>query len=199
MDTKLMDSKRYVIGVVKTPAQAEVVVRKLISASFAHNDISVLFPGKEATERFAHEKHTKAPEGAVVGVSAGGVLGGTLGALVGIGALAIPGLGPLLAAGPILAALSGAAVGATVGGLTGALVGLGLPEDQAQRYEKHLKAGSVVLAVHSEKSSDRKRARDIFEFEGAEDISSVDDKQPPAARPSSPPPRASAPVIGTRI
>src|ERR1700712_2165453 len=123
-----MASNKAVLGLVNTYAQAEALVGELQRAGFSNNDISALFPDKTGTRDFAHEQNTKAPEGAVTGASAGGAVGGTLGLLVGIGALAIPGLGPLIAAGPILAALSGVAAGAAVGGLTGALIGMGIPE-----------------------------------------------------------------------
>ena len=116
-------------------AQAQSIVTELKNAGFSNNDISVLFPDKSGTKDFAHEQHTKAPEGAATGAGTGGALGGALGWLVGIGALAIPGVGPFIAAGPIVAALAGAGVGAAVGGLTGALVGMGIPEYEAKRYE----------------------------------------------------------------
>jgi hypothetical protein len=124
-----------VFCIATTYAQAERIVDGLKTAGFSNTDISVLFPDKEGTKDFAHEKNTKAPEGAATGAGTGGVLGGVAGWLIGIGSLAIPGVGPFIAAGPIMAALGGAAVGATVGGLTGALVGLGIPEFEAKRYE----------------------------------------------------------------
>jgi hypothetical protein len=137
------------------------------AANFSHNDISVLFPDKTGTRDFAHEQHTKAPEGAATG----GLLGGALGWLVGIGALAIPGLGPFIAAGPIMTALSGAAAGAALGGVTGALIGLGIPEYEAKRYEGKIKEGNILISVHTEDSTERDRAKAIFERAGAEDIS----------------------------
>jgi hypothetical protein len=159
-----------VFCLVRTEAQAIRIVEQLKAAGFSHNDISVLFPDKAGTRDFAHEQHTKAPEGAAAGAGTGGVLGGTLGWLVGIGALAIPGLGPFIAAGPIMAALSGAAAGAALGGLTGALIGLGIPEYEAKRYEGKVKEGNLLISVHTEESTERARARQIFEQEGAEDI-----------------------------
>jgi hypothetical protein len=159
-----------VFCLVRTEAQAIRIVEQLKAAGFSHNDISVLFPDKAGTRDFAHEQHTKAPEGAAAGAGTGGVLGGTLGWLVGIGALAIPGLGPFIAAGPIMAALSGAAAGAALGGLTGALIGLGIPEYEAKRYEGKVKDGNLLISVHTEDSTERARARQIFEQEGAEDI-----------------------------
>jgi hypothetical protein len=145
----------------------------LKTAGFSNNDISVLLPDKGSTREFAHEKNTKAPEGAIAGVGTGGVLGGTMGWLVGIGALAIPGVGPFVAAGPIMAALSGAAVGAAAGGLVGTLVGMGIPEYEAKRYEGRLREGRILLSVHSNNSDETRRAKEIFERAGAEDISSA--------------------------
>ena len=144
---------------------------QLKAADFSNNDISVLFPDKTGTRDFAHEQHTKAPEGAAAGAGTGGVLGGALGWLVGIGALAIPGLGPFIAAGPIMAALSGAAAGAALGGLTGALIGMGIPEYEAKRYEGKIKEGNILISVHADDSTERDRAKAIFERAGAEDIS----------------------------
>jgi hypothetical protein len=159
-----------VFCLVRTEAAAIRIVEQLKAAGFSHADISVLFPDKAGTRDFAHEQHTKAPEGAATGAGTGGVLGGTLGWLVGIGALAIPGLGPFIAAGPIMAALSGAAAGAALGGLTGALIGLGIPEYEAKRYEGKVKEGNLLISVHTEDSTERARARRIIEQEGAEDI-----------------------------
>ncbi|HEX4055691.1 MAG TPA: hypothetical protein VHX86_15610 [Tepidisphaeraceae bacterium] len=153
--------------------QANRIIDSLKATGFSNNDISVLFPDKSTTKNFAHEKNTKAPEGAVAGVSAGAAVGATLGWLAGIGMLAIPGIGPFIAAGPIMAALSGAAVGGTVGGLTGALVGMGIPEFEAKRYEGRLKSGNILISVHSEDGDETSRAKKIFEDAGAEDISSA--------------------------
>jgi len=161
--------------------QTEMIVQKLKDGGFSNNDISVLFPDKSGTKDFAHEQHTKLPEGAATGAGTGGVLGGALGWLVGIGALAIPGLGPFIAAGPIMAALAGAGVGAAVGGLTGALVGLGIPEYEAKRYEGKIKAGNILISVHSEDSDEIKRAKEIFERSGAHDISHTEEKSVPKA------------------
>ncbi|HVO93642.1 MAG TPA: hypothetical protein VMT22_12410 [Terriglobales bacterium] len=157
-------------------SQAERIVQDLKAAGFSNNDISVLFPDKSGTKDFAHEQHTKAPEGAATGAGTGGVVGGALGWLVGIGALAIPGVGPFIAAGPIMAALAGAGVGAAVGGLTGALVGLGIPEYEAKRYEGKIKEGNILISVHSEDSDEVKAAKDIFERNGAHDISYTEEK-----------------------
>jgi hypothetical protein len=166
-------AKKSVFGLARDEAQAARIVDDLKSAGFSNNDISVLLPDKGSTREFAHEKGTKAPEGAVAGAGTGGVLGGVLGWLVGIGALAIPGLGPFIAAGPIMAALSGAAVGATAGGVVGALVGMGIPEYEAKRYEARLREGRILLSVHSENSDETRRAKEIFERAGAENIASA--------------------------
>jgi hypothetical protein len=165
--------KSSALCLVDTETQADAVVAKLRSAGFSDNDISVLFPDKGSTRDFAHKKATKMPEGATVGASTGGVVGGTIGLLAGIGALAIPGLGPFIAAGPIMAALSGGAIGAGVGGLTGALVGLGIPEYEAKRYEGKVKEGGILISVHSESNDETNRAKNIFKEEGAHDISST--------------------------
>lgn len=162
---------KSVFCIAKTEAQATTIVDQLKAANFSHNDISVLLPDKTGTRDFAHEQHTKAPEGAATGAGTGGVVGGALGWLVGIGALAIPGLGPFIAAGPIMAALSGAAAGAALGGLTGALIGLGIPEYEAKRYEGKIKEGNILISVHAHDSAERDRAKAIFERAGAEDIS----------------------------
>jgi hypothetical protein len=139
---------------------------------FTNNDISVLLPDAQSSKDFAHEKDTKAPEGATVGVSAGGAVGGALGLLAGIGALAIPGVGPLIAAGPIMGALAGLGVGGAVGGLIGALVGMGIPEYEAKRYEGRVKSGGVLLSVHCDTSDEISRAKELLKETGAEDIAS---------------------------
>lgn len=163
---------KAVFCIATSEFQAESIVNELKVAGFADNDISVLFPDKTGTKDFAHEQNTKAPEGAVTGASTGGVLGGALGWLAGIGALAIPGVGPFIAAGPIMAALGGAAVGAAVGGIAGALVGMGIPEYEAKRYEGKIKAGNILISVHSENNDETKRAKEIFGQAGVHDISS---------------------------
>jgi hypothetical protein len=137
-----------VFGIYASVNEAERGVDHLLAAGFSHSDISVLLPDDESTQRFAHEKSTKAPEGAATGVTAGGVVGGTLGLLAGIGALAIPGAGPFIAAGPIMAALAGLGVGGAVGGVVGALVGMGIPEYEAKRYEGRVRDGGILLSVH---------------------------------------------------
>jgi hypothetical protein len=175
-----MSSNKAVVGLLISSYQAEGIVDALHRGGFSTNDISVLFPDKAGTRDFAHERNTKAPEGAIAGVGAGGALGGTLGLLVGLGALAIPGLGPFIAAGPILAALSGAATGAAVGGITGALVGMGIPEIEAKQYEGKLLGGNILLSVHVESSSERARAKTILERGGAVDIVTVGEESVPS-------------------
>ncbi len=164
-------AEKAVFGIAKTESQAVMIAENLKAAGFTANDVSVLFPDKQGSKDFAHEQHTKAPEGATAGASGGAILGGALGWLVGIGALAIPGLGPFIAAGPIMAALAGAAGGAAVGGLTGALVGMGIPEYEAKRYEGKIKGGNILMSVHTDDSKERERAKEIFVRGGAEDIS----------------------------
>ena len=159
-----------VFGLAQDEAHAIAIVEQLKAGGFSANDISVLFPDKTGTKDFAHEHHTKAPEGAAAGAGTGGLLGGALGWLVGIGALAIPGLGPFIAAGPIMAALSGAAAGAALGGLAGTLIGLGIPEYEAKRYEGKIKEGHVLISVHTDDRTERSRAKQILERAGAEDV-----------------------------
>ena len=172
-------AKQAVFCMAKSLDHAETIVAELKVSGFSNDDISALFPDTAGTRDFAHEHNTKAPEGAAVGASAGGVLGGALGWLAGIGALAIPGVGPFIAAGPILAALGGAAVGATVGGVSGALVGLGMPELEAKRYEGKIREGNILISVHTEDADERSRAKDIFKRAGADDITSSGEATPP--------------------
>jgi hypothetical protein len=164
---------KAVVCTARSEEQAARIVDDLRSAGFSNNDVSVLLPDKEGTRDFAYEHNTKAPEGATTGAATGGVLGGALGWLAGIGALAIPGLGPFVAAGPIMAALSGAAAGATVGGLTGALVGMGIPEIEAKQYENKVKGGSILISAHTDDGDQRKRVKEIFERNRAEDVSTM--------------------------
>jgi uncharacterized membrane protein len=163
-------SKSQVFCIAKTHSQAEQIVERLQTSGFPADEISILLPDTEGKHDIGHVKATKAPEGATTGAAAGGVTGGVIGLLAGIGALAIPGVGPLIAAGPIMAALSGAAVGGTAGGLVGGLVGLGIPEIEAKRYEEKLKAGNYLIAVHTRNDDEEDRAEEIFESAGAEDI-----------------------------
>ena len=162
-----------VFGIYPNRTTVEIAVDALKAANFRNSDISVLFPENTGTKDFAHEKNTKAPEGATAGAGTGALLGGGLGWLVGIGALAIPGLGPFIAAGPIVAALAGAGAGGAIGGLTGALIGMGIPEYEAKRYEGRVKDGGILLSVHSDDSQWTKKAKEVLEHTGAEDVSST--------------------------
>jgi hypothetical protein len=177
----MMSKNKVVIGIVDGEVQAENIVQRLTQQGFSNSDISVIFPDKSGTRDFAHEHNTKAPEGAVAGGVTGGVVGGTIGLLAGIGALAIPGLGPFIAAGPLMAALSGSAAGAAVGGITGALIGLGIPEIEAKKYEGKLRGGNVLIAAHVDSSEEEKLAKDVFAREGAHDVSSTSEASVPRA------------------
>ena len=161
--------KRSALCIVDTEIQADAIVEKLRSAGFSDNDISVLFPDRGRIHDFAHKKETKVPEGATIGVGTAGVIGGTIGLLAGIGELAILGLGAFIAAGPIIAALSGVGVC----GLTGALIGLGIPEYEAKSYEGKVKKGGILISVHSGSNDETTSAKGIFKEEGAHDISST--------------------------
>lgn len=164
-------SKTSVFCLAKSHGQAEQIVERLEASGFPKVEISVLLPDTGGKHDVGHVIATKAPEGAVTGGTAGGVAGGVLGLLAGIGALAIPGVGAFIAAGPIMAALSGAAVGAATGGVVGGLIGMGIPEIEAKRYEEKLKTGNYLIAVHTHDGKEKDRAEKIFEDAGAEDIS----------------------------
>jgi hypothetical protein len=166
-------SNSVVFGIFLSKEQVENAVDEMKRDGFRNADISVLFPFNEGSKDFALEKGTKAPEGATAGATSGAVIGGTLGWLAGIGMLAIPGLGPFIAAGPLMAMLSGVGVGAAVGGLTGALVGMGIPEYVATRYEGRIKGGCILLSVHADDSEWIKKAKKILERTGADDIAST--------------------------
>ena len=169
----MSDKKTAVFGIYSTRNAAEQAAEALVNGGFATGDISVLLPENLGTREIGTEKSTKAPEGASAGAGTGAVLGGALGLLAGIGALAIPGVGPLIAAGPIMATLAGMGVGGTVGGLAGALVGLGIPEYEAKRYEGIIQKGGILLSVHCSTSDEVKRAKQTLKNTGAEDISST--------------------------
>ncbi len=174
-------SKSSVFCIAKSHSQAEQIVERLQTSGFDSSEISVLLPDTEGKHDIGHVKATKAPEGATTGAATGGVTGGVLGLLAGIGALAIPGVGPFIAAGPIMAALSGAAVGATTGGVVGGLVGMGIPEIEAKRYEGKLKDGNYLIAVHAHDGDQVDRAKEIFKSANAEDITSSSMSKTPAA------------------
>ena len=178
-----MSSKNVaVFGIYATPNLAESAVDHLLANGFSNAAISVLLPDDESTRAFAHEKHTKAPEGTTTGVATGGAIGGTLGLLAGIGALAIPGVGPLIAAGPIMGALAGLGVGGAVGGIVGALVGMGIPEYEAQRYEGRVKGGGTLLSVHCDTGEQITAAKDALKATGAQDIASADEHSSPDSK-----------------
>src|SRR5947209_5236658 len=162
-----------VYGIYRTRELAETAVDRLIASGFRNEDISVLLQDNVGTKDFAHKKDTKAPEGTTTGAVAGGAIGGTLGLLAGIGALAIPGVGPLIAAGPIMATLAGVGTGGVVGGIVGALVGMGIPEYEAKRYEGRIKEGGILLSVHCDNSDWVGKAKDLLKETGAEDVSSA--------------------------
>jgi hypothetical protein len=166
-----MASKNIAVyGIYPSHQMVENAVLELKNAGFYNSDISVLFPDTVGTKEFAVKKETKAPEGAATGAGTGAAIGGTLGWLTGIGLLAIPGVGPFIAAGPIMAALAGAGAGGLVGGITGALVGMGIPEYEANRYEGRIKAGGILLSVHADDKDWKNKAKEILERTGAEDI-----------------------------
>jgi len=178
-----------VFGIYPDQLTAEDAVDSLKDAGFRNTDISVLFPDNQGSKDFAHEKHTKAPEGAVTGGSSGAVIGGALGWLAGIGALAIPGVGPFIAAGPIMGMLGGIGVGSAIGGLTGALIGLGIPEYEAKRYEGRIRRGSILLSVHCDDTDWARRAKNILTQTGAEDVASTGEAQADFASSDKPFPR----------
>ena len=162
-----------VFGIYQTEGDAGYGVDALRAEGFRNTDVSVLFPENKGTKDFAVEKNTKAPEGTATGAATGGVIGGVLGWLTGIGALAIPGLGPFIAAGPIVAAIAGVGVGGAVGGIAGALIGMGVPEYEAKRYEGRIKAGGILLSVHCDDGKWTRKAKTILERTGAQDVASA--------------------------
>jgi hypothetical protein len=175
------DKKTAVFGIYSTTTQAEVAVDALVKEGFSNSDVSVLMSDNKGSKDFAHEKNTKAPEGTTTGAATGGAIGGTLGLLAGIGALAIPGVGPLIAAGPIMGALAGLGVGGAVGGVVGALVGMGIPEYEAKRYEGRVKEGGVLLSAHCDTSDQIERAKATLKRTGATDIASAGEEAVGAA------------------
>jgi hypothetical protein len=168
-----MAKNKSVLGIYTSRSSVESAITYLRDAGFASTDVSVLLPENLGPKELATEKATKAPEGTAAGAGSGAVIGGALGWLVGIGALAIPGLGPFIAAGPIMAALAGIGVGGAVGGFAGALVGLGIPEYEAKRYEGRLEKGGILVSVHCDTSGEIDRAKEVLKRTGAEDISST--------------------------
>jgi Protein of unknown function (DUF3341)/Heat induced stress protein YflT len=182
-------ANKAVFGLYATRRQVENAVDELKAQGFRNTDISVLFSENVGTKDFAHEKGTKAPEGMATGATSGAVVGGALGWLAGIGALAIPGVGPLIAAGPIIAAITGVGVGGAVGGITGGLVGLGIPEYEAKRFEGRIKSGNILLSVHTDDSKWTDKAEQILKSTGAEDISSTSETKGDYANAEKPLPR----------
>jgi hypothetical protein len=183
-----------VFGLYRTQLQVEEAVESLKVAGFRSTDISVLLPENAGSKDLGHEKHTKAPEGAATGATSGALLGGALGWLVGIGALAIPGIGPFLAAGPIVAALAGVGAVGAIGGVTGALVGAGMPEYEAVRYEGRIKHGGILLSVHCDSEDWVKRAKELLQRSGAEDIASSSEASADYASSDKPMPRTRASI-----
>jgi len=183
-----MAKNRVVYGIYRHRTQVEQAIDRFLAAGFRSEDISVLLPQNIGTKEFADEKHTKAPEGTATG-AAGGVVGGTLGLLAGIGALVIPGLGPFIAAGPIVGALAGVGAGSVVGGLIGALVGMGIPEYEAKRYEGLVKNGGILMSVHCDNSDWVARAKELMNDTGADDISSTGEASADYAKTDRPMPK----------
>ena len=172
---------KAVFCIARSESLAKDIVDKLKVMGFAENDISVLFADRSGTRDFAHEQHTKAPEGATAGGLVGASAGGVLGWLVGVGTFAIPGIGPFLAAGPVMAALAGLGIGAATGGLIGALIGMGIPEFEAKRYAGKLQEGNILISVHAEDAKHLDRAKDVFEVAGADDIATTAEESVPKA------------------
>jgi len=178
-----------VFGLYSNRLEVEEAVDKLRVAGFRNTDISVLLPENEGTKDFAHEKNTKAPEGATTGAGSGALIGGALGWLAGIGALAIPGLGPFIAAGPIIAALAGVGAGGALGGVVGALIGMGIPEFEAKRYEGRIRSGGILLSVHCDDAEWANQAKQLLEQTGAQDIAATGEARADYAHSTRPMPR----------
>jgi hypothetical protein len=187
-----------VFGIYHTRDAAEEAVDALRHSGFRNTDISALFPDNAGTKDFAMEKNTKAPEGAAAGATSGAVAGGVLGWLAGIGLLVIPGIGPFIAAGPIMAALAGAGALGAVGGIVGALAGMGVPEYEAKRYEGRVKHGGILISVHCDSSDWVKRAEEVLKRTGAEDISSAGEASADFAQSDKPMTRSRTPVLERR-
>jgi len=187
-----------VFGIYPDQLTAEDAVDTLKDSGFRSTDISVLFPDNQGSRDFAHEKHTKAPEGAVTGGSSGAVIGGALGWLAGIGALAIPGVGPFIAAGPIMGMLGGIGVGTAIGGVTGALIGVGIPEYEAKRYEGRIRRGSILLSVHCDDPDWARRAKNILNQTGAEDVAAAGEAPADFASGDRPSPRVGSVGLNQR-
>ena len=174
-----MRKNTSVFGIYMDPLGIEEAVDTLRTDGFRSTDISVLFPDNPGSRDFAHQKNTKAPEGAVAGMGAGATIGGALGLLAGIGALAVPGFGSFIAAGPIIGALAGAAAVGTLTGVAGGLIGLGMPEYEAKRYEGHIRDGGILISVHCDDAEWTRRAKIILETTGAHDIAAATEAEEP--------------------
>jgi hypothetical protein len=170
-----MAKNMAVFGIYPSRENAENAVDRLVAAGFRHEDVSVLLQDNVGTKDFAHEKHTKVPEGTTTGVIAGGILGGTIGGLIGVGLISIPGFAPLIAAGPVIGALTGVGSGGFVGGVVGALMNIGIPEYEAKRYEGRIKKGGILLSVHCDDEPWRQKARAVLKETGAEHIASANE------------------------
>ena len=184
-----------VYGIYPNRTAAENAVDRLLEAGFRNEDISVLLQDNAGTKDFAHDKDTKAPEGTTTGVITGGAIGGTLGLLAGIGALAIPGLGPFIAAGPIMGTLAGLGSGGAIGGVIGALIGMGIPEYEAKRYEGRVKEGGILLSVHCDSSDWVSKAKDLLKHTGADDVSSAGESSADYAETDKPMRRGSSSIV----
>ena len=184
-----MAKNTAVFGIYRSRQSVEEAVEALKNADFRNTDISVLFSENLGTKDFAHEKHTKVPEGTTAGAGTGAVIGGALGWLTGIGALAIPGVGPFIAAGPIVSLLAGVGAGGVIGGIAGALVGMGIPEYEAKRYEGRIKEGGILLSVHCDNAEWKNKAVDILKQTGAGDIGSQGEAKADYASSEKPKPR----------
>jgi len=182
-------ANKAVFGLYSTRRQVENAVDELKAKGFRNADVSVLFSENVGTKDLAHERGTKAPEGLATGATSGAVIGGALGWLAGIGALAIPGVGPLIAAGPIIGALTGVGVGGTLGGIAGGLIGLGVPEYEAKRYEGRIKSGNILLSVHADNSEWANKAESILKDTGADDVSATSEAKGDYANADKPMPR----------
>src|SRR5262249_52604026 len=181
--------KKAAFGVYSNRVAFEEGLVGLCDANFRHEDVSILYPDNEGTKDFGHEKATKAPEGASAGAGTGAVIGGVLGWLAGIGAIAVPGIGPFIAAGPILAALAGVGAGGVVGGVAGSLIGVGVSEYEAKRYEGRIKKGGILISVHCGDSNWTQKAKSILQETGAEDVSSAGEARADFAKSDKPLPR----------
>lgn len=177
-----IDKKLVVLGIFKNPADANIAVDNFKNSGFRSADISALFPKGDQTKEFAHVKSTKLPEEALKGGATGAVLGGALGWLAGVGSIAIPGVGPFIAAGPIMGMLAGASVAGTIGAIAGSLIGLGIPEYEAKRFEGRIKEGGILVSVHCDDNDWKEKAKKIFEDSGATDISSTNEEEVDADR-----------------